>query len=65
MAHETKATKKGWGIHLTVPDVELTEEQAAKIHESTRKLLPVLVETIAKAHGINAGPMSTDVHRRP
>jgi hypothetical protein len=62
---KTSSQKKGWGIHLTVPGGELTDEQAAKIHESVHKLIPQLVETIAKAHGIDAHSSSLDVHRTP
>ena len=55
--------QKGWGIHIAIPHGELTDEQAAKLHESVNKLMPHFVETIAKAHGIDASGANTDVTR--
>ena len=65
MADETKTSKKGWGIHITVPHGTLTPEQASALHESANKLMPHFVEAIAKAHGIDASGNSAIVKRTP
>ena len=65
MADETKASKDGWGIHITVPHGTLTDEQAANLQDTANKLMPHLVETMAKAHGINASEASPTITRTP
>ncbi len=61
----SKKAKKGWGVHVLVPHGTLTNAQASNLEDSANKLMPHLVETIAKAHGIDASGSSAIVKRTP
>jgi|HubBroStandDraft_1064217.scaffolds.fasta_scaffold403105_2 hypothetical protein len=63
MPDETKPPQKGWGIHITVPQGELSDEQASKLQDSVNKLMPHLVEAVANVHGIDASNCTPKITR--
>jgi hypothetical protein len=51
-ATRATGTKKGWGILVELHEQNLTPTQEANIQAATKRLLPQLVEVVAKAHGV-------------
>ena len=53
-----------WGFNVRIEGGDLLdEEKAAAIQEALNKLMPHLVDIIAKAHGLPASASTTNVKR--